>query len=93
MIEDQLKNIQNKLLAVSRKLMALQKENDFLNKHNIELKQKEIEKKELIEKMTQKINILQSASGSMAPEEKTNFEKTISGFIKQIDKFIGMLSK
>jgi hypothetical protein len=29
----------------------------------------------------------------MSPEEKSQFEKRITGFIKQIEKFIGMLSK
>ncbi len=93
MVDEQLKNIREKLQQVVRKLAALQKENDWLNKEYQSLKQTNIEKSETIETLQEKISILQATTGNMAPEEKTQFEKKISGYVKQIDKFIGMLSK
>ncbi len=93
MVDEQLKNIQEKLQIVLKKLAALQKENEWLNNEYESLKKINLEKSETIEALQEKINILQAASGNMLPEEKTQFEKRITGYVKQIDKFIGMLSK
>ncbi len=93
MVDEQLKNIQEKLQIVLKKLAALQKENEWLNNEYQSLKKINLEKSETIETLQEKINILQAASGNMSPEEKMQFEKRITGYVKQIDKFIGMLSK
>ncbi len=93
MVDELLKNIQEKLQKVLKRLTALQKEKDWLNSEYRSLKQTNFEKSETIEKLEEKINILQAATGNMLPEEKTQFEKRITGYIKQIDKFISMLSK
>jgi chromosome segregation ATPase len=93
MVDEQLKNIQEKLQQVLKRLTVLQKENDWLNKQYQSLKKTDVEKTETIDTLQQRINILQAASGNMSPEEKSQFEKRITGFIKQIEKFIGMLSK
>ncbi len=47
----------------------------------------------MVEKLEVKINILQASKVEMLPEEKTQFEKRITGYIKQIDQYISMLSK
>ncbi len=93
MVDEQLKNINEKLQKVLRKLTVLQKENDRLNIEHRSLKQSNLEKTEMIEKLDVKINILQAAKVEMLPEEKTQFEKRITRYIKQIDQYISMLSK
>lgn len=93
MVDEQLKNIQEKLQKVLKRLTALEKENDWLNNQYQSLKLTDAEKTETIDTLQQKINILQAASGNMSPEDKTQFEKRINGYVKQIEKFIGMLSK
>jgi chromosome segregation ATPase len=93
MVDEQLKNINEKLQKVLRKLTVLQKENERLNIEHRSLKQSNLEKTEMIEKLDVKINILQASKVEMLPEEKTQFEKRITGYIKQIDQYISMLSK
>ena len=93
MVDEQLKNIQEKLQQVLKKLTTLQKENERLNNQYQSLKKTDAEKTETIETLQEKINIFQAASGNMSPEEKSQFEKRISGYVKQIEKFIGMLSR
>lgn len=93
MIDEQLKTIQEKLQKVLKRLTALEKENDWLNNQYQSLKFTDAEKTETIDTLHQKINILQAASGNMSPEDKSQFEKRINGYVKQIEKFIGMLSK
>ncbi len=93
MVDEKLKHIQEKLQKVLKKLLALEKENEWLNKQYQSLKHTDVVKTETIETLQEKINILQAASGNMSPEEKTQFEKRISSYVKQIEKFIGMLSK
>lgn len=93
MVDEQLKNIQEKLQKVLKRLTALEKENDWLNNQYQSLKLTDAEKTETIDTLQQKINILQAASGNMSTGDKSQLEKRINGYVKQIEKFIGMLSK
>ena len=93
MVDEQIKNINDKLQKVLRKLTALQKENERLNTAYLSQKQTNIEKSEMLEKLEEKISVLQAAAGNMLPEERTEFEKRINGYIKRIDQYISILSK
>ena len=42
--------------------------------------------------LDQKVNILKAASGQMTETDQKEFEKKINGYIKEIDKCIGLLS-
>ena len=91
-IETHIKIINEKLQQLLKKNTFLQKQNEALKaEHNV-LKEKEKGYKASIEAISQKVNILQAASGNMSEQEQKEFEKRIDGYIKEIDKCISILN-
>ncbi len=91
-IDIHIKNIQTKLQLLLKKHNALQKENAVLIKEKESYKSNE---KDLIEKsnlLEQKVNILKASAGKLEGKEKSAFEKSINGYIRSIEKCIGMLN-
>lgn len=91
-IDIHIKNIQSKLQLLLKKHAALKKENAVLIKEKESYKSNE---RQLIEKLIlleQQVNILKVSAGKLDGKEKSAFEKSINGYIKSIDKCIGMLN-
>lgn len=91
-IDIHIKNIQSKLQLLLKKHAALKKENAVLIKEKESYKSNE---RQLIEKLIlleQQVNILKASAGKLDGKEKSAFEKSINGYIKSIDKCIGMLN-
>ena len=92
-LETNSKLVLEKLQQLLKKYMALQKENEGLKNDLDELQHKEDDNKLAIDKLQQKVNILQASSGQMTQKDQKEFEKKISQYIKEIDKCIGILSE
>lgn len=91
-IDIHIKNIHAKLQLLLKKYAVLKKENTFLLKENDSYKQHQ---KQLLAKLgflEQQVHILKSSSGKLEGSERSAFEKSISEYIKSIEKCIGMLN-
>lgn len=91
-IDGHIKSVNEKLQQLIKNHVALKKENDNLKDDLNKLKQKEEEYKSTLHELDQKVNILKAASGQMTETDQKEFEKKINGYIKEIDKCIGLLS-
>ncbi len=92
-LDTQIKTINDKLQQLLKKSSSLQKENEVLYRELSVLKEKEKEYKFTIDAINQKVNILQAATGNMNEADQKELEKRINQYVKDIDKFIGMLSE
>ena len=92
-IEAQIKIVNDKLQQLLKKNTLLKKENDTLTNQLVSLKEKEQDYKTTIDSLSQKLNILQAASGNIDAENKKELESRINQYVKDIDKYIGMLSE
>jgi hypothetical protein len=92
-IESQIKIVNDKLQQLLKKNILLKKDNDTLTNQLVSLKEKELDYKTTIDSLSQKVNILQAASGHIDEKNKKELEKRINQYVKDIDKFIGMLSE
>ena len=92
-LETQIKIINDKLQQLLKKSTSLQKENEVLYRELSVLKEKEKEYRSTIDALSQKVRILQAATGNMTREEQKELERHINQYVKDIDKCIGMLSE
>lgn len=92
-LDTQIKIINDKLQQLLKKSTSLQKENEVLSRELSVLKEKEKEYRSTIDAISQKVKILQAATGNMTREEQKELERHISQYVKDIDKCIGMLSE
>lgn len=92
-IDTHIKNIQSKLQLLLKKHALLVKENNQLKKENAGYQSGEKELVKKTELLEQQVNILKASAGQLAGNEKINFEKSISRYIKSLDKCITMLNK
>lgn len=91
-IEEHINFISNKLQLLLKKYAALQKDNASLNR-KIELyEEREKQTLQKIDSLEMQARILTASAGSMNKEEKKNFEKKISQYIKDLDKCMAMLN-
>lgn len=91
-IDVHINNISSKLQSLLKKFSFLEKENHRLSNENETLKASELKNKEQIVLLEQQVNILKASAGKLEGDEKKNFEKSINGYIKSIEKCIGMLN-
>lgn len=92
-IEQHIKSLQSKLQLLLKKYALLQKETEQLQKENVDVN---LKIKTLFEKNRQlemQVNILMASAGKLEGKEKSDFEKSITGYIRSIDKCIGILNK
>ncbi len=92
-IENHIKNLQSKLQLLLKKHALLQKETEQYQKENVDVN---LKIKKLFEKNRQlemQVNILKTSTGQLEGKEKSDFEKSINGYIRTIDKCIGILNK
>ena len=92
-LEAHIKIVNEKLQQLLKRNASLQKENEKLNREVIDLKEKEKNYKTDIFSLSQKVNILQAATGNMTEADQKEFEKRVDQYIREIDKCIGMLSE
>ena len=91
-IDIHIKNIETKLQLLLKKYAVLEKENKRLYSENEILKSSENKHIEEISVLQQQLNILKSSVGKLEGTDKKNFEKSINGYIKSIEKCIAMLN-
>lgn len=91
-IDLHINNIFSKLQQLLKKHAALEKENIRLSKENHALQENEINYKEQIFQMQQQLNILKASTGKLEGEEKKNFEKSINGYIRSIERCMAMIN-
>ena len=91
-LDTHIKVINEKLQQLLKKNASLQKQNEMLSAELNVLKEKEKDYKITIETISQKVNILQAASGNLSDENQKALEKQIDRYVKEIDKCISILS-
>jgi len=91
-IDVHIKKIQTKLQLLLKQYALLQKENNRLIKENETYKSNEKKFTDQINLLDQRVNILKTSCGKLDGAEKKEFEKSINGYIRSIDKCIGMLN-
>jgi hypothetical protein len=92
-IEAHIKNLYSKQQLLLKKYALMQKENQQLEKENVDMN---LKLKSLHEKNAQlemQLNILKTSAGKLEGKERADFEKSINGYIRTLDKCISILNK
>jgi chromosome segregation ATPase len=89
----QMKRINEKLQQLLKKHLGLQKENEKLKQELGQSSLRQDHLKSELDKLQQKTELLRLSKGEMNDPEKKIFEKRINGYLKEIDKCIGMLNE
>ena len=92
-LSENIKRINDKLQQLLKKYQQLQKENSRQSELISQMKQAKEKDNQQITALQEKISILKAASGKMNETDKKAFEKNINQYIREIDKFIGILSE
>lgn len=92
-IENQIGRIQIKLQDLLKKQASLQKQNQQQLELINTLKKQQEDNQSKIKALEEQQYILKSAAGQLDSTDKKEFEKTISRYIKEIDKCIALLSE
>lgn len=90
--EEHINSINTKLQQFIKKYAALQKENALLSREMEKLKANEKISAEKVESLEIQLSILKGSEGSMTDKEKSNFEKRINQYIRDLDKCIAMIN-
>lgn len=91
-LQPHISRIAQKLQQLLKQMEQVKKENEKLR---AEVKQKEtqlVEMTSIIAELDQKVAILKTAAGNMDDKSKKEFDKKITGYIKDIDKVIAHLN-
>lgn len=91
--EQHLKRIQDKLQQLLKQYAILQKENQSLKDELDQIKKQAEEFNSSAENLKQQVEILKYNNGEMDEEAKKQFEKRLTGYLKEIDRCITMLSQ
>ncbi len=91
--EQHLKRIQDKLQHLLKLYAALQKENSKLKEDLASAQQKIVVHQKNADELKQQVSILKVSTGDMSEEDKKEFEKRITGYIKEIDRCITLLGQ
>jgi chromosome segregation ATPase len=92
-LENDIKRVNEKLQQLLKQYVLLQKENEKLQTAVKKSAQEKAESLQQAEQLQQQVAILKSAAGQMNEADKKAFEKSISRYIKDIDKCITLLSE
>lgn len=91
--ETQLKRIQDKLQLLLKQHAALQKENNSL-KEELGLARSALKAHEKnTDELRQQVDVLKLAAAAMNESDKKEFEKRLTGYIKEIDRCIALLGE
>jgi septal ring factor EnvC (AmiA/AmiB activator) len=92
-LEQQLKQIHEKLQQLLKQYHSLQKENNKLKQEIQEFKSHHGVDAEELDRLRQRTQILQTAKSEMSHEEKKAFEKRLNNYVKEIDRCIALLNE
>jgi uncharacterized coiled-coil DUF342 family protein len=92
-LEQQIQHIHQKLQQLLKRYAALQKEKDQLHAQLTLVQSENSQRSQTIELLQQKVQVLQAAKGEMNEEEKKQFEKRLTQYIREIDRCITMLGE
>ncbi len=92
-LEQQLKQVHEKLLLLVKQYHALQKENSKLKDELNETKLRNNTHTEELDRLHQRAQILQSSKNEMNEAEKKAFEKRLNNYVKEIDRCIALLNE
>ncbi|GAB3425252.1 hypothetical protein GCM10027516_27220 [Niabella aquatica] len=91
-IEDKIKQVQEKLQLLIKQNAAVVKENQLLKEALTEARQQARSAGQTAEALQHQLDAKKYSQALMDPGEKKAFEKKINGYIKEIDKCIALLS-
>jgi hypothetical protein len=91
-IHQQLKRVNEKLQQLLKHYHSLQKENEKLKLEISQSAKRHISLSSELDQLQQKTELLKMAKGEMSEPEKKVFEKRINGYLKEIDRCIGLLN-
>jgi poly-D-alanine transfer protein DltD len=92
-IELQLNRIQDKLQQLLKQQAVLQKENLSLNDELEKIKKQTSIHQQTADTLKQQVEVMKITAGSWNDTDKKDFEKRITGYIKEIDKCIAVMKK
>lgn len=92
-LQEQLKQITEKLQQVVHRYQLLQKEHEQLSREVIALRDKEKARLIRIDELEMKMTALQTVTGQLNETEKREVEKKINRYIRDIDRCIALLSE
>jgi hypothetical protein len=92
-IELQLNRIQNKLQQLLKQQAVLQKENLLLNDELEKIKKQNSVHQQTADTLKQQVEVMKITAGSWNDQDKKDFDKRITGYIKEIDKCIAVMKK
>jgi cell division septum initiation protein DivIVA len=92
-LEAHIKSFNTKLQLLMKKYAALQKDNDTLRQSIEALKEKEKSYQASMDELRLKLSAAQAAGGQMSEDDKREFDRKITQYIKDIDKCITVLSE
>lgn len=91
-VEEQIKNLHQKLQLLLKKYQQLQKENTALKKE-VEGQRLALKEKEgIVYTLQQKIDVAKLNAGSMDAAEKKQLEQRINGYLSEIEKCLVLLN-
>jgi flagellar motor protein MotB len=92
-LEKQLKRIQDKLQQLLKQQAGLQKENQRLKEELEKCTKANLVHQQITDDLKQQVEVLRITSGNWDENDKKEFEKRISSYIKEIDRCIALLSE
>lgn len=92
-VDQQFTILNDKLQQVLKRISHLQKENAQLRTELHAAHEKETAAQAQVDELKQQASILKFAAGGLNDKDKKDFERTISRYIRQIDKCIAYLSR
>jgi hypothetical protein len=92
-IEAHIKRVNDKLQQLLKSYQLLQKDNERQSKLIAELQKAKENDNLQIATLQERLEIVKAATGEMNDADKKAFEKTISQYIREIDKCFGLLSE
>ncbi|MFM2138219.1 MAG: hypothetical protein RJA57_526 [Bacteroidota bacterium] len=91
--EAQLKRIQDKLQQLLRKHALLLKDHQRLTEALQASRNKQDQQQAAMEVLQEQVSILKAAAGELNERERKEFEKRITGYLKEIDRCIALLGE
>jgi len=88
-----IKRIQEKLQRLLKEYNDSQKKNGQLKKELERSVKQSLQHQQTIEMMKQQVEVLKASSGTMNENDKRDFERRISQYVREIDKCIALLGE
>ncbi|MGI8950668.1 MAG: hypothetical protein ACR2FN_03680 [Chitinophagaceae bacterium] len=92
-LDEQLKNLHNKLLQLAKQHELSQKENQQLKKEIEEMRAQLQEKTKTADSLKQNIDILKLSKSNLSENEKKELQKRIDIYLKEIENCLQLLNQ